>query len=353
VIAKHESAGLKEDARGKYLRGLLEDMRGGKPEATAKLLSQAHSILAGERASFFDPRRRGTVIESSGEILRDLALRLVALGRDADAFTAFESARARGLGELTNVLGREDVTAADRAWLSELLRREAETSSIGRQIAEQVIGEGLLDAPAEQLSRWDQSDRERRSYMRSNAEVRDRLAWTSFSPASLAELQRAARDAGTPVLLYWADPTNVYVWYVGPHGSDFRSVFLPETALTEKTMKLFAAIQSHEKNFDERSAKELYFYLIAPFEDLLDADRVIIVPQGPIVGLPFEALIEPDTGRFAVDRWIVSYAPNATMALDMLKRPVPVIKRTTALVDVEIDDQTHEKRGIESVPGWS
>ena len=77
----------------------------------------------------------------------------------------------------------------------------------------------------------------------------------------------------------------------------------------------------------------------------------MIVPQGPIVGLPFEALVESGAGGFLVERWVVSYAPNATMALDALTRAPPAIKRVTAILDVDIDDFTQESKGIEAVPG--
>ena len=79
------------------------------------------------------------------------------------------------------------------------------------------------------------------------------------------------------------------------------------------------AVASPPQSFDQLSARELYLYLVAPFEDLLsDVKALMIVPQGPIVGLPFEALVDTGSGGFLIDRWAVSYAPNATMALTAL-----------------------------------
>ena len=139
---------------------------------------------------------------------------------------------------------------------------------------------------------------------------------------------------------------------MGPHGSEVRIVFLPEAVLTGKVAKLTGTIAAPGKTFDETSARELYLYLVAPFEDLLDdAKQVMIVPQGAIVGLPFEALVQTGAGGFLIDRWVVSYAPNATMALDALTLAPPAIKRVTAILDVDIDDFTHESKGIEAVPG--
>jgi CHAT domain-containing protein len=333
-----------------YLRGVLLEMRGADVNQAAALFAKAAADLAAQRAGFFDPLRRGTVIESNGEIFRDLALRLLALNRDADAFGALESARARGLSEMEWALAQKDVAATDRAELAELLRLEAESSAAETRIVEQVVGEGKIAPSAADLSRWRMAEAERRAYLSSHENLRNRFAQTKFSPANLANLEAATTRTGIPVLLYWVATPNVVIWYVGPHGSDVRVVFLPEIRLTQKVSQLVGSIDERGKTFDEKAARELYLYLIAPFDDLLDGNEVIIVPQGPIVGLPFEALIEPTSGAFLIDRRIVSYAPNASMAFEALSRDAPVIKEVTAVVDPELS-YTGEREKIASVAG--
>jgi hypothetical protein len=66
-------------------------MKGGKPESAAELFAQAARLLATQRASFFDARRRGTVVEGDSNLFRDL-LQLLAPRRDAAAFAVFEPA---------------------------------------------------------------------------------------------------------------------------------------------------------------------------------------------------------------------------------------------------------------------
>ncbi len=106
VVGEADAKTGRKDARSEYLLGLAKDVRNAPPEAAAQFYAEAAGMLAAERSGFFDPRRRGTVIENRGEIIRDLAIRLLALGREADAFAAFESVRARGLGELARVMAR-------------------------------------------------------------------------------------------------------------------------------------------------------------------------------------------------------------------------------------------------------
>jgi hypothetical protein len=113
VVSEAQTKTGRKDARSEYLLGLAKDVRNRPPTEAAQHYAGAAGMLATERSGFFDPRRRGTVIENRGEIIRELAIRLLALGHDADAFAAFESVRARGLGELAATLARPDVSADD------------------------------------------------------------------------------------------------------------------------------------------------------------------------------------------------------------------------------------------------
>ena len=360
VVAEADARTGRADARSNYLRGLAADIRGGKPEAAADFFAEAAGQLAAERGAFFDPRRRGTMIENRGEIVRDLGLRLLALGRKAEAFAAFESVRARGLGEIAAALARPDVSAADRAWLASLLKLEARASAIETGIVGRVVATGQLDAGEADLAALATLRAERQRQLRANEAARARFAAAPAAPASLDALRAApasldalraaAKKAGVPVLLYWTTNANVIVWIVGPRGSDVRSVFLPQSVLAEKIGRVVAssAGSNGQQPFDETAARELFLFLVAPFLDQLDSPQVMIVPHGPLAALPFEALIDPSTRAPMIETHAVSYAPNATMALQALQLPARTIARVIAVIDPEIDDITREKKAIEA-----
>jgi CHAT domain-containing protein len=89
--------------------------------------------------------------------------------------------------------------------------------------------------------------------------------------------------------------------------------------------------------------------LLAPFAARLNStsvDQILIVPQGALTRLPFEALVDPDSGASVIDRWAVSYAPNAAMAVAALQRQARAIHSVTALVDPTIDLNTRETANI-------
>src|SRR5262249_48296801 len=147
--------------------------------------------------------------------------------------------------------------------------------------------------------------------------------------ASLEALQKAAAAKKIPVLLYWTTNANVIAWYVGPEGSDVRAVFLPASVLEQKVGGVRASSGNPSNQFDYMAARELFMYVLAPFAERLNSDavrQIMIVPHGPLARLPFETLIDPASGVSVIDRWAVSYAPNATMALGALQREKRLVK---------------------------
>jgi CHAT domain-containing protein len=352
VLSEADAVAGAPNARSQYLRGLMADIRGDQPAQAAEYYAAAAKIIGVERRGFFDPRRRGTVIEDRGEMIQSLALRLLSLGREADAFAAFESVRARGLSELASVLALPEITQSERAWLADLLVLDARTSAIERQLVANLVAHGKLDQATERLGELDRLRSDRRARLRSNEPARARFSADSpMRTASLDGLQQAAAATRIPVLLYWTTYTNVIAWYVGANGSDVRAVFLPTRVLEQKVDSVLASSSHSSNQFDETAARELFLYLLAPFAERLNSDEVsqiMIVPHGPLARLPFEALIDAASSASVIDRWAISYAPNATMALQALQQDNRPVKSTVALVDQIIDDVTKETEAVKA-----
>jgi CHAT domain-containing protein len=300
-------------ARRSYMLGVAAAMRGD--DATAlELFREAARQLSRERAGYFDPRRRGTLVENRPEIIRDLGLRLLASGARAEAFDVFESARARGLGELVAAMQQPDTTDADRTWLARLVRVDALASAAQTKFVERAIASGDVTLSQAELDEQDSLRRLRQELLQQTAH-RERAARDAYQPITLAALTSLSRRSGIPVLLYWETPTNLIVWVIGPNDEAVKTVFVTDDSLGELVRRVVSSARSSKTEaYDDAAARELYLYLLAPFEKLLgNADQLLVVPQGSLTDLPFEALIAPD-GHFAIDRWAFSYAANATFA---------------------------------------
>ena len=332
-----------DDPRSLYLLGIRADLD-GKSEDALEYFKRAVTLLEQERSSMFDLRRRGTVVENRPELVRDLALRLLSLGQYEDAFRAFESIRARGLGELAAAYETQHFTEAERHWLAELAQADSQETAIMTELVETTIAGVEHSRSVEIHAQLEQIRARRRELLRMNnfETTIKKLTSATQSPARLSQLQALVRESGIPLLLYWVTHTNVVVWVISPQGMDVKTVFLPEVAVIDKVDRLVKSIRTANQHYDRTAARELHTYLIQPFADHLKGKQVLIVPQGPLVTLPFEALIRPQTDDFFIESMAVSYAPSATFAARALKGKPPAVTKVTAIFDEELEKITGE-----------
>jgi CHAT domain-containing protein/tetratricopeptide (TPR) repeat protein len=94
----------------------------------------------------------------------------------------------------------------------------------------------------------------------------------------------------------------------------------------EKSVEAFRR-QVAGRDLETRAAgRALYDLLLAPAERRLQGCRaLVIVPDGVLWNLPFQALVLPD-GRYVVDRQAVSYAPSAAV-LPLLPGRAQAVRR--------------------------
>ena len=255
--------------------------------------------------------------------------------------------RARGLGDLATAYERQELSGAERRWLAGLVELESRESAILTGLVEQAIaGEsGDFDRSLGELDAL-RAERLKLSEDPEFAGTIAKLVGGYRGSEDLGHLAELVKASGIPVLLYWVTQTNVIVWVVSPEGMEVKSVFLPEAAVVEKVRRVVSSSRTPDQPFDAAAARQLYAYLVQPFERHLVGREVIVVPQGPLVPLPFEALIDPRTGSFLVEKVAVSYAPSAAFAARAVQRRPIAMPRVTALYDEAIELDTGEIAGL-------
>jgi CHAT domain-containing protein len=70
--------------------------------------------------------------------------------------------------------------------------------------------------------------------------------------------------------------------------------------------------QVREKQRADQNARQLYTVLLSPIKTLASKNRLIVMPDGILHLLPFDAL-QSSTGQYVLDSAVVSYAPSATV----------------------------------------
>lgn len=134
------------------------------------------------------------------------------------------------------------------------------------------------------------------------------------APRGPKALQDLARRSGGTWLSYWIAPRRSFLWVVTP--KEIRSFILPPEAEITKAVE-------HYRTLTERSVydpmqdqtgvgKWLFQALVGPARDAgLIADRVVIVPDGPLHLLNFETLPVPGgKPRYWIEDVLMAVAPS-------------------------------------------
>ena len=275
----------------------------------------------------------------------------------------WSSFRSRGLGEVAAALAQQDLPSDARTWLSRISAVDAELSAAQKRVMEQSLAaEGA--APSPQTLAAIAALRGQASALMADERFRSRFAPALYDQRGLADLQAAVSREHIPTLVYWSTWPLTVVWLITPEPVtvrsllaktprppdrvNVRSVPLNEPVLLDRLHRLRAGLEMDGGHFDADAARQLYLYLIQPFEQALGDGQIMIIPQGALADVPFEALVAPD-GRFLVQRWAVSYAPSATMAVATLSRPAAVPLKVAAIEDETIGSD--EMKNIGAVPG--
>ena len=139
----------------------------------------------------------------------------------------------------------------------------------------------------------------------------------------LDALQRSMRNERYEMLQYLVLEHAVLLWHITADSVDVLNVFLPRSELIAKVASLSKSFERENASFDETGARELYLYLIQPVVKRIRSDRLVIVPHDDLHHVPFEVLQDPADGHYVGERFDITYAPSASILLN-LKRSAPL-----------------------------
>ena len=83
-------------------------------------------------------------------------------------------------------------------------------------------------------------------------------------PATLKALQQSMREERYEMLQYLVVESGVILWHIGPDAVSVLNVFLPRTEVIEKVAALQKSLADRNAKFDERTARELFLFLVQP-----------------------------------------------------------------------------------------
>ena len=333
-----------EDARGAYIKGLLNEMD-GQSDASLEWYLRAVNLLEEDRGFLYDERSRNAFIEDRVEFYYTALLNLLDRGRNQEAFELMERARARVMSDLLATKKLALSSPKEQSLYAAMLEARGEIarlqgclfavrsatqvpqncyslaqSSIGN-IAEER-GVKLSDDPDVQPS-VDPLKLEAHLETRQKqfSQLRDQIAvdapdlerLITSKPATQQDLQKTLSEDGSEMIAYLSLESQVLIWHIGPDSLHVRSVFLPRSALKDKIALLRKSLTDPKSPFDDKTAHELYLYLITPVLEWIRSDRLVIVPHEDLNYLPFQALLTERGGRHLGERYQLSYVPSTSV----------------------------------------
>lgn len=312
----------------------LEERRGNLGEARARI-EESLSIVESLRMQIAAPSLKSSFLSSRQDdyaIAMDVLLALDARepgrGFAAEAFRVSEKARSRalvdGIAEARLDLEQDEP--------EDLRRREAELGvRIKRLEAEVAAGKpGRPEAEAE-LERaeddWDRLIAEMRRRVPRYASLR-------YPQAASGDAARRSLDPSTAIVSYSISADRVLVFVLTASRLSVRRLAISPADLTERVEDYVGLIARDDTDRWRRLGGRLYADLVAPWRGELPrgVGHWIVVPDGVLASLPFEALAPAgEGGRRLVETVAVSYAPSVT-ALGQLEAPASAAKGAAMLV---------------------
>ncbi len=299
--------------------------------AYARLNELDSAVAAGRRAVTAVERLRGalasdalrsTYVADRSEVYSDLAVALLRLGRDDEAFTVSDAARS---GELLRRLG----AAKEDARLGRLPREVLESEQLLTRIDVLVQrlresergrrrerGEGADSADAVLVTELEAARGEYEALTIRLAQTQPRAFAVLGSEATRAQDVRASLRPGEALVDYLVTPDRVIIFVVTPGKLTVVQRSLQQSVLTQRVRLLrdLWGSASTDWRWGLEAAKALDGVLIAPVRDaglLRGVRHLFIVPQGILAQVPFPALVDAATQRYLVQDVSITVLPSA------------------------------------------
>lgn len=235
------------------------------------------------------------------------------------ALAVSEQARARGFLKLlaeARIQPRQDVDTLLLERERGLLQKRHDL-----QIALQAPGLAEPERPS-LLHQWAKAQEDLEGFKRDIRRVQPRYAELQYPGIYTAKQIQPVLVSGSALLEYRLGQQRSYLFIITP--DTLAAYSLPAAAEIEQAVKTYYHLLSRPSTDGEvlSMGQQLYEMLVRPGQELLkDKSQWIIVPDGWLYYLPFEALIQSDGGsqreqqnwRYLLEAGTISYAPSASV----------------------------------------
>ena len=312
------------------------DQAGKHYQTSIETIESVRAKLGGEqeKAGFF---------QDKVEVYRkQIALLLTPRLKNTNSLNAAEafrySERARGRAFL-DILAESRVDVEQNT-PPDLKKRQLELQQRVSQLTTQLIKERSQESNKQDQTKiaqlekgLSQADVELADWLRDLRRHDPRYAALKYpEPITLAAAQRMLDDQ-TTLLSFSLGETQSFLFALTRN--DFQVKRLPSEATLRQNVQKFLAAITDKNNPDtmeyRRQALWLSQQLLQPVSGMLKGNKLLIVPDGVLHRLPFEALLLPGTSAqgdlrrlsYLIRRFAISYAPSASVLSELQNEHKP------------------------------
>lgn len=300
----------------------------GKKEQARELLEKAITEVEYRRAHAAGGEQgRQGMFEQLIEPYREMIQLLIDSKQPEMAFAYAERSKARAL---------LDVLESGQIQTSKFLTADEEQRDLSMRRNIAVLNRDLASAgqssdqvrAAELQASLEKARLEYEAFQTSLYSVHPELRVTrgELTPITLKETVELFHDRGAALIEYVITRESTYLFIVTRRAAnslpslDVYPVPIKQADLEQRVERLRDQIAQRDPDF-QKNAAGLFNLLLKPAATQLSGkSTLIIVPDGILWDLPFQAL-QSDDGQYLIQRHAISYAPSLTALREMQKRP--------------------------------
>lgn len=304
-----------------------------QPDAARQAFTEAITTTEGLRALVAgDEQEQQRFFENKLDPYHAMVKLALAEGQPVEALSYAERARGRVLLDVLHS-GRTRITKAMTAAEQEQERNlDARLSSLHIQLARAIERQPVDQARLTNLQAQLQKARFEYAAFQASLYTRQPELKTQRGqvlPLTLAEAGELLPDSRTALLEFVVTPEQALLFVLTKAATGEQATIeaaqlkvfplsITQQALTERVTQLRRQIADRDPGFAS-SARSLYQLLLAPaYSVLQDKTTLVIVPDGPLWELPFQAL-KPTPNRFLIQEAAIFYAPSLAVLREMTR----------------------------------
>jgi len=280
-----------------YLEAFEQETK-GEIDKALKMYMETVDLLEEQRANL-DTLKTDDFLNDKMDIYYTPLLHLLNLKRKEEAFNLFERSKSKTLLDLIN--SSKFKNNKELISLENLMRLSAKISLLKKK--KEIKKLNILE----------------KKYNKLILLTKKKSNKISIEIPLLKQVQKNLKEEDYEIVQYLVQKTQLIVWHITKDKIDVKSVFLPQNELTKKVNSIYETlkVQNASKAFDEKSAKELFLFLIQPILKDIKSKHLVIVPHYELNQLPFQVLINPETNQSLGEIFQISYAPSTSVLMGL------------------------------------